>query len=203
MIVPIGDDALFARTDEPQGVIAARAHALRMHPAFAEAVPTSGGLTVVFDPLVTPRAAAAALLEDFVRRPAPVAEGAGDALTVRVRYDGPDLPAVAEAAGMTPRGVAEAHASAAYTVLFLGFTPGFAYLGGVPDVLADVPRLAVPRVRTPAGSVGIAGGRTGVYALGGPGGWPVIGRTEDVLLDARTAAPAMTPGRPVRFVPVR
>ena len=204
MIEAVGDDALALRLNEPQDAIQARAEALRASGTFAEVVPTLGLLTVVFDPLVLPRGEAARLLRDAARRPARLAGVRAEPMTIPVRYDGEDLPRVAEAAGLSERAVIEAHASARYAVLFLGFTPGFAYLGGLPDELAGTERLASPRVRAPAGSVGVAGGRTGVYALAGPGGWPIIGRTEARLFDPSSDRLfSLTPDRAVRFEPVR
>ena len=75
---------------------------------------------------------------------------------------------------MTPRQVVECHAAAAYVVYFLGFQPGFSYLGGMPERLAT-PRRAEPRLAVAAGSVGIGGGQTGIYPLVTPGGWQLIG----------------------------
>jgi inhibitor of KinA len=77
---------------------------------------------------------------------------------------------------MTPDNAAALHASATYTACFLGFVPGFAYLGGLPESLAT-PRLPTPRRKVPAGSVGIAGNQTGVYPYSTAGGWRLIGRT--------------------------
>ncbi len=118
---------------------------------------------------------------------------------VPVRYggvDGPDLDAVAAQVGRSPDDVAHLHASARYTVAFLGFVPGFAYLLGLPEALRT-PRLAVPRARVPAGSVAIADGQAGVYPQESPGGWRVIGRTTRALDEEW-----VRPGDEVRFVPV-
>jgi KipI family sensor histidine kinase inhibitor len=89
---------------------------------------------------------------------------------------GPDLNDVADMHGMTAAQVAELHSSQIYLVYFLGFAPGFAYLGGLTEALAS-PRLETPRARVPQGSVGIGGNQTGVYPLPTPGGWRLIGRT--------------------------
>src|SRR5207249_5990807 len=78
--------------------------------------------------------------------------------------------------GLTEAQAVELHSSVEYVVYFLGFVPGFAYLGELPKELAT-PRLAAPRKRVPAGSVGIVGNQTGVYPLATPGGWRLIGRT--------------------------
>src|SRR6202034_4336107 len=89
---------------------------------------------------------------------------------------GPDLNEVAALHEMPPARVIELHSSVSYIVYFLGFVPGFAYLGELPDALAT-PRLDSPRRSTPPGSVGIAGNQTGVYPFATPGGWRLIGRT--------------------------
>ena len=118
---------------------------------------------------------------------------------LRVRYggdDGPDLDAVASELGLRAADVVELHASPEYEVLFLGFAPGFAYLGEVHARLV-VPRLATPRVRVPAGSVAIAGSMTAVYPQPSPGGWRILGRTDERLFDpAAVAAGTAPPGRP-------
>ena len=115
---------------------------------------------------------------------------------------GPDLGAVAAAAGLSPEDAAAAHAGAEYLVCFLGFMPGFAYLSGLPAPLV-VPRLAVPRRVVPAGSVGIAGPQTGVYPVSSPGGWRLIGRTPLVMFDAaREPMSHLALGDRVRFRPI-
>ena len=81
----------------------------------------------------------------------------------------------------------------------VGFTPGFTFIGGLDEKLR-VPRREQPRQRVPAGSVGIADGRTGLYAMASPGGWTLIGRTDHKLFDATAAQPfALEPGMRVRF----
>jgi inhibitor of KinA len=115
---------------------------------------------------------------------------------------GPDLPQVAELHDVTPEQAIEAHASAAYTVCFLGFAPGFAYLAGLPGALAT-PRLATPRRRVPAGSVGIAGHQTGVYPFATPGGWRLIGRTPLQMFRAeRPGMCLLAIGDRVLFTPI-
>ena len=85
----------------------------------------------------------------------------------------------------------------------LGFLPGFAYMGSVDEAIA-MPRHATPRLRVPAGSVGIAGRQTGIYPRESPGGWQIIGRTPLSLFDAhRSPAALLAPGDTVRFVPDR
>lgn len=120
---------------------------------------------------------------------------------IAVRYDGPDLEAVARAAGLTPVEVVNLHQSAAYRVAFVGFQPGFAYVAGLPEAL-HVPRRASPRAKIPAGSVAIADVWTGVYPAESPGGWHLIGTTEQTLFEPQRSPPALLgPGDTVRFVP--
>ena len=217
---PIGDAGLlitFASTVDPvtaeraQAVAAAIDAARVAMPAVGRPVPAHASILVPFDPL-------AIALEDVIglaRRamttaeadPVSVAVNAPGPISIEipVRYgglNGPDLDVVADLHGLRPADVAELHASAAYHVLFLGFAPGFGYLGGLPPTLVT-PRRASPRERVPAGSVGIAGEQTGVYPLAMPGGWQLIGRTDAVLFDPERDPPALfRPGATVRFVPV-
>jgi KipI family sensor histidine kinase inhibitor len=128
---------------------------------------------------------------------------AGREITVPVAYggdDGPDLPEVARMCGMSEEQVIRRHLASELRVLFLGFAPGFAYLGVLPAELR-VPRLPNPRTRTPAGSVAIAGSMSGIYPADLPGGWRVIGRTDLALFDPLRDPPALlAPGDRVRFV---
>jgi inhibitor of KinA len=115
---------------------------------------------------------------------------------------GPDLAEVCAIHGLTPAQAIELHASAEYLVYFLGFVPGFAYLGELPEALVT-PRLAVPRRRVPAGSVGIAGNQTGVYPFSTPGGWRLIGRTPVAMFrDEREGLSLLAIGDRVRFAPI-
>jgi len=114
---------------------------------------------------------------------------------------GPDLQVVADHAGLTPQQVVELHSSIDYVVYFIGFQPGFPYLGGLDDRL-HTPRRAEPRLSVPAGSVGIGGSQTGIYPLATPGGWQLLGRTPVALFNPRQQPPTLLrPGDSVRFVP--
>jgi inhibitor of KinA len=115
---------------------------------------------------------------------------------------GPDLEEVATLHGLTPKQVIELHSSTTYLVYFLGFAPGFAYLGELPEALVT-PRLGTPRKRVPAGSVGIAGNQTGVYPFATPGGWRLLGRTPLAMFQAdRPGLSLVSTGDHVRFVPI-
>ena len=105
--------------------------------------------------------------------------------------------------GLLQKELIALHTGQEYRVDMLGFTPGFAYIGGL-DAALDVPRLPQPRMHVAAGSIGIADGRTGVYALPGPGGWPIIGRTSLTLFDALSDQPfLLQAGYRVRFTAVQ
>jgi inhibitor of KinA len=217
---PIGDagvlitlgSAFDATTAErAQAVAAAIAAARDAVPAVGRPVPAHASILVPFDPLaisledVIVLARRAIASGDAYPRPAEVAAGLPIAIEIPVRYggpDGPDLDTVAELHGLRPAEVVDLHASATYRVLFLGFAPGFGYLGGLPVALVT-PRRASPRGRVPAGSVGIGGKQTGIYPLAMPGGWQLIGRTDAVLFDPDRPEPALLrPGASVRFVPL-
>jgi KipI family sensor histidine kinase inhibitor len=112
---------------------------------------------------------------------------------------GPDLDEVAELCGLAADEVVALHVGGEYLAYMIGFAPGFPYLGGLPDKLA-VPRKAVPRLRVPAGSVGLAGQQTGIYPLASPGGWQIIGRTPIRLFTPERMPPTLLQaGDIVRF----
>ena len=124
-------------------------------------------------------------------------------LQLAVRYDGPDLSDVARHLGIHPAEVVSRHTGQLWSVEFSGFAPGFGYLVG-DDGGLDVPRRDSPRTRIPPGSVGLAGPFTGVYPRPSPGGWQLIGRTDEVMWDAAREPPALlVPGRRIQFVEVR
>lgn len=115
---------------------------------------------------------------------------------------GPDLEEVASIHKLSVEEVIRLHASATYTAYFLGFVPGFAYLGGLPAELATL-RLPSPRKTVPAGSVAIGGNQTGVYPTATPGGWRLIGKTPLKLFDPAPAHSSFfETGDQVRFIPI-
>jgi len=118
---------------------------------------------------------------------------------LRARYDGADLADVAERLGCTVAHVVALHSAATYTVETMGFSPGFAYLGGLPAAL-ELPRRATPRTRVPAGSIAIAGAQSAVYPFDSPGGWHLIGAVVGVRMFGPDG-PLLQLGDRVRFVP--
>ncbi|HEV6967622.1 5-oxoprolinase subunit PxpB [Roseateles sp.] len=204
---PLGEAALCFAPPAPatlaqQQAIWQLAEGLGRVEGVLELIPGMNNLTLVFDPL---RAEGPAL-EDAARalwaQPAREAAG-GRVVEVPVRYGGdagPDLDEVAGHCGLTPDEVVRRHTGGDYVVYFIGFQPGFAYLGGLDPAL-HVPRRAAPRVAVPAGSVGIGGAQTGIYPLATPGGWQLIGRTALALFDPQAEPPTLlAPGDRVRFV---
>ena len=171
-----------------------------------ETVPAYASLLIHYDPRLTDferlRDAVLSLAPD---EGAARSESVGRLVELPTAYggeNGPDLPYVAENAGMSESDVVKIHSSTDYLVYAMGFSPGFPYLGGL-DPRLSAPRLSSPRTLIPAGSVGIAETQTGVYPTATPGGWRLIGRTETPLFDPTANPPAaISPGDRVRFVPV-
>lgn len=129
-------------------------------------------------------------------------KSAAEEIEIEVSYggdSGPDFEAVCEALNMSPAEFIALHTGIIHSVDMIGFTPGFAYISGLPRNF-DIPRLSTPRVRVPAGSIGLSTSYTGIYALSGPGGWPLIGMTSAPLFDlARDAALLLEPGQRLKF----
>jgi KipI family sensor histidine kinase inhibitor len=203
VIRPFGEAALLL--DVPDADVAqALAAAIRRDPpaGVTAVVPGRASVLVELDVSI----ADPEVVADALRRATPDPLATSSRLrTIPVVYGGehgPDLEGVAELAGLAPTDVIELHASAELRVLFGGFAPGFAYLGEVPPTLR-VGRLPTPRTRTPAGSVALADGMSGIYPADLPGGWRVIGRTPVTLFDPRREPPAyLVPCDRVRFVPI-
>ena len=199
---PLGDQAVLARCESPAAAVAlASAVTHAAPPWLLDVVPASAAVGVYFDADAVSTAEVGAWLAALPVPP--VANLPPRVHTVPVCYElGPDLAAVADRLGLTPDAVATRHAAGAYTVEAVGFAPGFAYLGPVPEALRGVPRLAVPRVRVEAGMVGLTGDRTAVYPLDRPGGWPLVGRTPVTMVDVAAGFFPLRVGDAVRFARV-
>ena len=216
---PLGDAAILVLLgDRIDDAVNARVHRLARALAdgpFGRPVPAYASLLVPVDPRSPGVEAAIPELRRIVARVdrEPLLPGAPDApdesdapeIQIPTRYggeDGIDLDTVAELHDLRPADVVDLHAGTPYRVHFLGFAPGFAYLGRVPAAIAT-PRLDTPRPRVPAGSVAIAGEQTAIYPVESPGGWRLIGRTAMRVWDVRRNPPALLlPGARVRFVPI-
>jgi KipI family sensor histidine kinase inhibitor len=169
-----------------------------LHPAYCS-------LLVKFDALRLRHDELEAILRQYLDRLEEVKLPEPRQVEIPVCYGGefgPDLADVCALHGLTPAQAIELHASAKYLVYFLGFVPGFAYLGGLPEELVT-PRLATPRRRVPRGSVGIAGNQTGVYPFATPGGWRLLGRTPIAMFRSdRDGLSLLSIGDRVRFTPI-
>ncbi|MEU7056699.1 allophanate hydrolase subunit 1 [Streptomyces sp. NPDC046197] len=199
--LPVGERALLVEVASGEEAQALHAELLRRRAegllSVREIVPAAR--TVLLDGLDDPDR----LASELARSPLPPAlQGERHVVELPVRYDGPDLAAVAALWNVPEREVARIHAATDFRVAFCGFAPGFGYLTGLPAP-CHVPRRASPRTAVPAGSVALAGPYTGVYPRSSPGGWQLIGTTDAVLWDhARVPAALLSPGTRVRFVPV-
>jgi len=166
-----------------------------LHPAYAS-------LLIDFDPLQLTHEELESLITPLFVEAVPQDLETAREIEIPVCYDrefGPDVTKVAKQISLTEEQVIATHSGSEYFVYFLGFSPGFAYLGGLAPRL-QVPRLATPRQQVRAGSVGIAGEQTGIYPNASPGGWPLIACTPLRMFDA-SANPAsrLQPGDRVRF----
>jgi inhibitor of KinA len=167
--------------------------------------PAYCSVLIKFDPLTIEQRKLEEILSGYVHRLKDVILPEPKQVEIPVCYGGefgPDLSAVASLHGMMPSDAIEIHAAAEYLVHFLGFVPGFAYLGGLPQELVT-PRRSSPRRSVPAGSVGIADDQTGVYPFATPGGWQLIGRTPVAMFRKdRKDMSLLSMGDRVRFRPI-
>jgi inhibitor of KinA len=164
--------------------------------------PAYCSLMVTFDASRVDHAQVEATLRKFEKRAESMRPAKPRSMEIPVCYGGefgPDLNEVAATHRLTPEQLIAIHSSRVYHAYFLGFAPGFAYLGDLPDEIAT-PRLASPRKKVPAGSVGIAGKQTGIYPFATPGGWSLIGRTPLKMFRAdRKVMSLVSTGDQVRF----
>ncbi|HKT32586.1 MAG TPA: 5-oxoprolinase subunit PxpB [Gammaproteobacteria bacterium] len=195
-----GDSALLVELPDSAAAQHLRRALLAEHVAgVRELVPGYDTLLVEFDPLVLDADKLVRRLPKLMEHP-PRASRSREH-EIELRYDGADLEEVARLTGLETAEVIRRHSAPSYSVAFLGFAPGFPYLVGLDPALR-VPRLKSPRTRVPAGSVAIAGEFAGIYPQATPGGWRVLGHTDEVLFDASRAEPALLlPGDKVRFRP--
>ena len=167
--------------------------------------PAYCSLLVTFDACVVDHGEVEATLAHYEKRAKALRPRQSKRVEIPVCYGGefgPDLAEAAHRVGLKPEKFIKLHASRTYHAYFLGFAPGFAYLGDVPDEIA-VPRLETPRKQVPPGSVGIAGKQTAVYPFATPGGWVLIGRSPVSLFKkGQKAGPLISIGDEVRFVPI-
>ena len=199
---PLGDQAVLARCADESGALRLAGAVRRAAPAWlVDVVPAYASMAVFFDPQQIHYADAA----DFLRATALSAQAEtpveGKLHLIPCCYEFQlDLDGVARHCGMSADKVVRLHLDSTYTVYAIGFCPGFPYLGYLPPALSGVPRLASPRLRVEAGSVGVAGRQTGIYTEVRPGGWNLIGRTPLALVDVAAGFFPLQTGDRVRFV---
>jgi inhibitor of KinA len=208
-LAPLGDAAVvvtLAETLDAGTVAAVQALVAALEagplPGLVECVPANAGLTVFYDPVRVARKEGPSAYDrvcQWIGERATVVERR---VVIPVCYGGewgPDLEAVAAAHGVSAEEVVARHSGAEYFVSAVGFTPGFPYLGGLPESL-HTPRRGTPRTRVPGGSVAIGGAQTGIYPFETPGGWHLIGRTPLRLFNPQSRPPALLQaGDRVRF----
>jgi KipI family sensor histidine kinase inhibitor len=185
-----------------QRVIWGIAHQLKQMGTCIDIVPGMNNLSALVDPQQQSASALLETLQELAQSTKPL-EFQARQIQIPVCYggdDGPDLELVAQHCQLSPAEVITLHSQAEYLVHFLGFQPGFAYLGGLAPQL-HTPRRAEPRLKITAGSVGIGGSQTGIYPAASPGGWQIIGRTKLRLFDPQQGQPSLLQaGDIVRFV---
>lgn len=201
MLKRCGDDLLSMAAASPPGAQALAAH-LRATGTWLEVVAGIDSVVVRFDAAALDAETASQQIEDVVAGGVPALQESEELLEIPVVYGGdygPDFDELCRDLGLSRDEFIALHTGADYRVDMIGFTPGFAFVGGLHERLR-VPRRTEPRQRVEAGSIGIADGRTGLYALASPGGWSLVGRTPYPLFDAQATEPfRLRAGMRVRF----
>lgn len=170
-----------------------------------EIIPSYSSLLIYYDPAQISFREVSALVQNLLHEKRPKESNPLIIKEIPVVYGGeygPDIEFVAQAHGLTVEEVIKWHTSQTYLVYVVGFSPGFAAMGTVPENI-QTPRLPTPRTKVPAGSVGIGGKQTGIYAVESPGGWRLIGRTPLTLFDLNNDPPSFfKAGDYARFFPI-
>ena len=169
-----------------------------IHPAY-------NSVLVTFDTLKVRQKMMLEILEEIVKEKNSVQLAEQRIVEIPVCYENefaPDILDVATHNNISVEEVIGYHCKPEYLVYFLGFSPGFPYLGGMQKEIS-IPRLKTPRIKVPAGSVAIGGDQTGIYPVSSPGGWRIIGRTpEKLFLQGNTPPTLLKMGDYVKFVPI-
>lgn len=204
MLLRCVDDQISFAVDDPSGAQAAAEH-LRASDEWLEVVPGIDSVVVRFDATVLDAAAAQRRVQEQLAGGVRPLADSRELIEIPVVYGGefgPDLAELCTQLELSADEFIALHAGRDYRVEMLGFTPGFAFVGGLDERL-HVPRRAEPRQRVAPGSIGIADAYTGMYALASPGGWTLVGRTLHKLFDPQAAEPfPVRAGTRIRFRPV-
>jgi len=170
-----------------------------------ETIPTYRSLLIIYDPAITNTSKLEKEILALEERLSEIKIPPPDTVEIPVCYGGelgPDIKFVAEHNSMTTDDVIRIHSQNEYRIYMIGFTPGFPFLGGLPEVLYT-PRLETPRSFVPEGSVGIANNQTGIYPVASPGGWQLIGRTPIRLFTPASSNPFLyKAGDRIKFKPI-
>ena len=205
MLIRCVDELISLSVDSPPDAQALAAH-LRKDDIWVEVVAGLDSVVAQFDASTRDAASARRRVDEALAEGIPPLPGREKLLEIPVVYGGeygPDLEDVCRELGLSFDEFVALHTGNDYAVDMVGFTPGFAFVGGL-DKRLNVPRREQPRQRVEAGSIGIADGRTGLYALASPGGWSLIGRTPYALFDANVVDPfSIRAGMRIRFFAIR
>lgn len=196
-----GDDLFSVAVDTPAQAQAVAAR-IRDSGNWVEVIPGIASVVVCFDAALQDGETAQRILGEVLEGNIPALPASDELLEIPVVYGGaggPDFEEVCQTIGLSAEELVTLHTVGEYTVDMLGFTPGFAFVGGLDDRLR-IPRREEPRQRVASGSVGIADGRTGLYPMPSPGGWNIIGRTPLRLFNPDAEDPfVLGAGMRVRF----
>jgi len=177
----------------------------RCCPGILDLIPAYRSLCIDYDPCGCSYEKLLLVVEDCLCLTAETGSSVAEVIEIPVCYGGEYGPDLTEVAAQHQLGIEEVitlHSREVYDVVMIGFTPGFAYLGGLDERLFT-PRKKQPRKSVPAGSVGIADQQTGIYSIESPGGWQLIGRTPVKLFDPERTDPfLLKPGNRLRFRPI-
>ena len=200
LLVELGDEISPSVNQRVQELFTA----MDMHPVdgVRELVPSYRSLLVIYDPLNISPADLKHTIRDTYHNLDQAELPEPRTIDIPIVYggeQGPDLESVAQYHHITPQEVIDYHTRPTYRVYMIGFTPGYPYLGEVPDAIST-PRRETPRILVPQGSVGIAQKQTGIYSVDSPGGWQIIGWTPVNLFDPQAQPPSLLMmGDRVRF----
>lgn len=209
-IRPYGDHAILVEwagtefSDAINDQVHMLAVKLRESGKYVEVIPGYDSLVGVFDLAQYAQDSVKRHIEDILARENFGQTELGPLLEIPVHYggeNGPDMDRICETSKLSLDGVIAKHSGQTYRVCMMGFIPGFTFLSPAPKELHH-PRLATPRAKVPAGSIGIANWQTGIYGLESPGGWQIIGRTPLSIFDGKRETPfLLNAGDRVRFIP--
>lgn len=193
-IDPLGETAFILRDLEVEPYIVARSIELATIPGIEEIVPSMDTVGIYVNPdIFDPESLKSLKLASATR---------GRFFTVPVIFDGPDLFEICQILGSEPEFTIKAFCEQIYTVVAIGFLPGFPYLTGLPERFNALNRRDEPRIQVPKGSIGIAAGQAGIYPQQSPGGWNLIGETPIIIADASRSFFPLNAGDTIRFVEI-